>query len=232
VFGVMGLIALGLIAAVKYHLPETKTEDASVDFSLKAIVKEYLAVGNNRLFLIYALTVGVSYAGMYAYIAGSPFVFMQKFGFSAKAFGWAFAFNACGLILGSQLNRLALKSYSSAAICLRAAVVLLSVGSALLISTLTGFAGSTLTLCFTFLFLCCIGFINPNATALALSPFTAAAGRASALLGSIQMVAGVLASWLVSFLNNGTTVIMPAVMFGCTAITLALLLLPAKRNSG
>jgi DHA1 family bicyclomycin/chloramphenicol resistance-like MFS transporter len=50
VFGVMGLIALGLIAAVKFYLPETKAADASVNLSLKAIIKEYLAVGSNRLF--------------------------------------------------------------------------------------------------------------------------------------------------------------------------------------
>ena len=76
---------------------------------------------------------------------------------------------------------------------------------------------------FIFLFLFCLGFINPNATALALKPFTVAAGRASAILGSVQMIAGVLASWLVSFFNNGTTIVMPAVMFGCTVITLLLL---------
>ena len=39
------------------------------------------------------------------------------------------------------------------------------------------------------------------------------------------MIAGVLASWLVSFLHNGTLVVMPAIMFGCTVFTLGLLLL-------
>jgi DHA1 family bicyclomycin/chloramphenicol resistance-like MFS transporter len=31
---------------------------------------------------------------VYAYIAGSPFVFMEKFGLTDTAYGWAFAFNA------------------------------------------------------------------------------------------------------------------------------------------
>ena len=232
VFGVMALIGLMLICGVKWLLPETKVPDPQISLNVKYIWPEYLAVLKNPVFLVYTLAGGISYAGMYAYIAGSPFVFMQKFGFSDTSYSWAFAFNACGLILGSQLNRLVLKKYSSEAISLRAAVLLFITGLSLLITTITGIAGPFVTLGFTFLFLFSIGFINPNTTALALKPFTAAAGRASAVLGSVQMIAGVLASWMVSFLNNGTTVIMPSVMFGCTLITIVLLAVFSRQTSG
>lgn len=224
VFGVMGLISLILIVAVKWFLPESKPADVSVSMKLKVIVPEYLAILKNKSFVIYSLAGGVSYAGMYAYIAGSPFVFMQQFGFSNNAYGWAFAFNACGLIMGSQINRLALKWYDSAKISNYASVLLFFTGGVLLLLTSMGFAGPVTTLIFTFLFLFWLGFINPNATALALKPFSVAAGRASAILGSIQMIAGVAASWLVSFLNNGTIVVMPAVMFVCTLLTVVLLI--------
>lgn len=63
-----------------------------------------------------------------------------------------------------------------------------------------------------------LGMINPNATALSLAPFQKSAGRASALMGSIQMIAGVLASWLVSFLHNGSAVVMPGVIFCCSVV--------------
>ena len=228
----MPLIAVVLIAALKWLLPETKEEDPSVSLSIKRIWPEYLTVLKNGTFLTYTLAGGISYAGMYAYIAGSPFVFMQRFGFSEIAYSWAFACNACGLILGSQLNRLILKKYDSERVSLGAAVLLFIVGLSLLLLTLNAKADAALTLCFTFLFLFCLGFINPNTTALALKPFTVAAGRASAVLGSLQMIAGVLASGLVSFLHNGSLTIMPAVMFGCTAITLFLLVTLSKRISG
>jgi DHA1 family bicyclomycin/chloramphenicol resistance-like MFS transporter len=230
VFGVMALIAFALIFAVRLLLPETKTADPAVSLKIRTIVPEYAAVLKNRSFLIYTLAGGISYAGMYAYIAGSPFVFMEKFGFSDRAYGWAFAFNACGLILGSQLNRLALRRFSSARIAQYAAGLLFTTGLLLLLATITVIAGPAITLGFVFLFLFCLGFINPNATALALKPFSAAAGRASAVLGSVQMIAGVLASWLVSYCNSGTLVTMPAVMFGCTVITLALLLSSKERT--
>jgi len=224
VFGVMAVIALALILAVRLILPETKGDDPSVSLKLSAIFPQYTVILKNRGFVIYSLAGGISYAGMYAYIAGSPFVFMEKYGFTDRSYGWAFAFNACGLILGSQLNRIALKRFSSEKISFYAAVFLFIIGLLLLTAVLAGIAGPAATLGLVFMFLFFLGLINPNATALALRPFTLQAGRASAILGSLQMIAGVIASWLVSFFNNGTLITMPAVMFGCTAITLVLLI--------
>jgi DHA1 family bicyclomycin/chloramphenicol resistance-like MFS transporter len=230
IFGLMSVAALVLMTIIIRFLPETKEPDASISLRLENIFPAYLTVLKHASFWVYSLAGGISYAGMFAYIAGSPFVFMEKFGLSDTTYGWAFAFNACGLIIGSQLNRLALKRNDSPKICLRAGTMLFIVGLSLTLVTVLGFAGPWLTLCFTFLFLFCLGFINPNATALALKPFTSAAGRASAVLGSIQMIAGAAASWFVSFFHNGSIVVMPMVMFGCTIITL-ILLLAYKRNS-
>lgn len=230
VFGIMGLISLGLTLAAYTLLPETQKADPGVSMRLKDILPEYNAVLKNKTFLVYTLAGGISYAGLYAYIAGSPFVFMHKFGFSDTAYSWAFALNACGLISGSQINRVLLKKYESLTITYYAGIALFITGLLLLVTTTLNIAGAPLTLCLTFSFLFCLGFINPNATALALQPFTAAAGRASAVLGAIQMIAGVVASWLVSFLFNGTAVVMAGVMFGCTTLTLLLLIAFGKKR--
>ena len=229
VFGVMALIALALLIATYTLLPETKTPDPGVSLRIRDVLPEYTSVLKNPAFLVYTLAGGISYAGLYAYIAGSPFVFMTKFGFSDTAYSWAFAFNACGLISGSQINRALLNRYDSTQISSYASIMLFVTGLLLLITTTMGIAGASMTLCFTFLFLFCLGFLNPNTTALALRPFTAAAGRASAVLGSVQMIAGVIASWTVNFFFNGTTVVMAAVMFACTALTLILLQVFAPR---
>ncbi|RYY16090.1 MAG: Bcr/CflA family efflux MFS transporter [Chitinophagaceae bacterium] len=224
VFGFMALIAIVLIIAVRKGLPETKAADETLRFNISDISFEYKKLLTNKYFLRYAFAGGMAYAGMYAYIAGSPFVFMEIFGFPPSAFGWAFALNAIGLILGSQLNRWALKYFQSEKITLTAMILLSVTALALLITTYFGYALSVLTLTATFLFLFWLGFINPNTTALTLRPFTSSAGRASAMLGSIQMTAGVIASWLVGLLHNGTAVIMPLVMFACTLLPVLLLL--------
>ncbi len=223
IFGIMGLIALALLWVVFRILPETKTPDKTVPTNLTLIMKEYLVLLKNRTFRAYALAGGISFAGLYAYISGSPFVLMQYYGLSQKQFGWAFGFTACGLILGSQANRFAYARLGSAKIVLYGSGMLCLTATLLLLTCLLGLAGPLMILGFTFCFFFWLGMINPNATALSLAPFNKAAGRASALMGSLQMVAGVLASWLISYLHNGTVWMMPAVMLGCTLAGIAML---------
>jgi DHA1 family bicyclomycin/chloramphenicol resistance-like MFS transporter len=93
----------------------------------------------------------------------------------------------------------------------------------LLTGLLIGFTGKIGTLGLIVCYLFCLGFISPNAMALALQPFTRNVGSASALIGSLQMVAGASASGLVSYLHNGTAIPMVSVMAGCAGISLMVL---------
>ncbi|MFY0573203.1 hypothetical protein ACN28S_01500 [Cystobacter fuscus] len=52
-----------------------------------------------------------------------------------------------------------------------------------------------------FFFISCFGLASPNATALALSPFSRNVGSAAALLGFLRMGIGALASALVGVLD-------------------------------
>src|SRR5690606_1709295 len=79
-----------------------------------------------------------------------------------------------------------------------------------------------------FCFLACQGFVFPNTSALALNPFSKSAGSASALLGSIQLSIGALASVLVSVLHNNTNIPMVAIMAACAIISYLILLFVPK----
>ncbi len=218
VFVVLAVIALLMLVAVVRYLPESKTPDATVSLRIKAICREYLEVMKERSFVWYTIAGGAASAGMFAYISGSPFVYMKLFGLSESQYGWAFGANAFGLIAGSQVNRVLLKTYTPAKIALALAIVLMAVAGLLV---LAGFwQAQWLVMGLVWCFLLCLGFLSPNTTALALQPFTRYAGSASALLGAIQMVAGALASAAVSMLHNGTIVPMVAVMAGCAAVSL------------
>ena len=93
----------------------------------------------------------------------------------------------------------------------------------LLTGILIGFNGKMATLGLILCYLFCLGFVSPNAMALALQPFTRNVGSASALIGSLQMVAGASASGLVSYLHNETAIPMVSVMAGCAGISLMVL---------
>jgi MFS transporter, DHA1 family, multidrug resistance protein len=50
------------------------------------------------------VTSGMAFAGMFAYISGSPFVYIEVFGVAPEHYGYLFAVNVIGLMLGAWLN--------------------------------------------------------------------------------------------------------------------------------
>jgi DHA1 family bicyclomycin/chloramphenicol resistance-like MFS transporter len=73
-----------------------------------------------------------------------------------------------------------------------------------------------------------LGFVLPNATALALSAHPRTAGSASALMGVQQFAVGALVAPLVGIAGENTALPMAAVVAGCGAAALAVYLLLAR----
>lgn len=218
----LALTVIGaMLLAGAWYLPESRQADAGHSLHPAQVLKNYIRIGKVPWFLSYTATAAFAGAGMFAYITGSPFVFMKLFGLSQQQYGWIFGLNAAGLIAASQLNRLWLAKRSSQRIIAITGALQLATGILLAAGTAFRFMHTTGTLLCVFAYLFLYGFIFPNGTALALQPFPRHAGSASALLGSIQMVAGALASALVSYFDNGTALPMSAVIAGCAAVSFA-----------
>lgn len=204
-----------LILSVFFYLPESKNPNRAKSLKIQDVMKDYRDVLQEKTFLFYAFGSSIAMAGMFAYISGSPFVFMKFHGFTEAEYGWVFGANAMGFIIGSQLNRLLLNKFTSLQIITMSSFTLLFVS--ILLMTLLGLNLLTpallITLIFTFLF--SLGLLVPNCTALALAPFTYNAGSASALIGFIQMITGAGLSALVSILHNSTMFPMVFGMFFC-----------------
>lgn len=227
VFVILAAIGLAVLIALGRSLRESRKADASISLHPKSVALEYLGLFREPAFVVYTFAGACAAAGFFAYISGSAFVYMDLLGFTETQFGWMYGVNAVGLIAGSQVNRLWLKKQGSSRILLKVTGAQLCVVVALLFLPPGGFAVKLgfMGLVFCYLFFC--GFVNPNAMALALHPFTRNAGSASALMGSIQMIAGGSASWLLSYLFNGTALPMVFVMVGCTCISLVMLVIGA-----
>jgi MFS transporter, DHA1 family, multidrug resistance protein len=224
IFYVLVVIAALLLALVYRFLPESRLPDSSVSLRPRRVIQEYRQVLREPEFVAYAFAGSIAFAGLFAYISGSPFVFMDYFGLSETWYGWLFGINAFGFILGSQINRLLLK-YHSAALISRISVWAQAIaGLGLALGSYFGLLTTSNSLLLIFSYLFSMGFIAPNATALALRPFTRFAGSASALLGSLQMLTGALASGLVSLFHNGTPLPMAGIMAGGASISLCILL--------
>ncbi len=229
VFIVLAIIAALLLTAVIFLLPESKQPDPSMSLRLKPILKGYLFVLKQPQFFTYAIAGAIAAAGLFAYLAGSPFVFMEIFKVTEQQYGLIFGLVAAGLITSSQLNNMLLKKYTSAQIIKTVLLVQTIVGILLFIGSYLNWLNIYTAIFLMFLFLSCQGFSFPNSAALSLAPFTKEAGTASALMGAMQMGFGALASALVGLISNGTTLPMTGVMAGCALSGLIILSLGRKR---
>jgi DHA1 family bicyclomycin/chloramphenicol resistance-like MFS transporter len=227
VFAMLIVVALIIILGIFILLPESRKPDPTVVLRPGPIFQNYLGILRHPQFYTYALTGAISAAGLYAYISGSPHVFMEIFKVSEQQYGWIFALIAMGLIGASQINTVLLKNYTSEQIIGKALIAQSIVGMVLAGITYAGSADLFVTIFLIFVFLSCQGFIFPNSSALSLATFGHKAGSASALLGAIQMCIGAVASALVSFLQNYFSP-MTAIMAFCALSALAVFSLGRK----
>jgi DHA1 family bicyclomycin/chloramphenicol resistance-like MFS transporter len=201
IFGLLAAIASAILVLTFFFLPEGHEPDHSVSLRPGMMLKSFWAILSNSQFLTYTFAGAFSFAGLFAFVAGSPLIFMDGFHLNTKTFGIVFAALVMGFIGGSQVNVLLLRKFTSQQLFFSALLVQVLIGAIFFAGVRSHVVGLTGTLTLLFVFLSCIGLTNPNGAALSLAPFSTDAGRASALLGSLQAGTGALISMLVGLLG-------------------------------
>jgi len=209
-------IGLGLPESLPAHMPRQP---------LSGALRQYLRLLADRVFVGHALTGGIAIAGMFAYIAGSPFVFIKLYGVPAEHYGWLFGTNAAGFILVAQINARLLAKRGPAFLLVRAVWLYLAAGLVLL--GVAALRPAHLWPLLVPLFVCIssLGCIIPNASACAMSGQGARAGSASALMGCLQFSVAAGAAALVGLLHDGSAVPMTLVVSLCGALVVSVALL-------
>jgi DHA1 family bicyclomycin/chloramphenicol resistance-like MFS transporter len=223
IFLVLSLFSVMAAIAVAVGLPETFPAHQPRQ-PLSGSLRRYIDLLSDRVYLGYALTGGISIAGMFAYIAGSPFVFIKLYGVPAEHFGWLFGSNAAGFILVAQVNARLLAKRGPAFLLSR--TVWLYMLAALTLLGVAALRTDALWPLLVPLFICIasLGCILPNTSACAMNGQGARAGSASAMLGCIQFGVAAGAASLVGVLHDGTAMPMAMVISVCgvLAVTIAM----------
>lgn len=209
-----GFALVGFITAT-FVLPESLPPERRTEGGVATALRVYARLLRDRAFMRYALSGALVISGMFAYIFGSPFVFMQIYGVRPERFGWIFGAIALGLISASQLNRVVLARVAGARILSHALVVTAAAGVILLVMAWTGVGGLAGLLGPLFVYIASLGFVLPNVIATALGPQGRNAGTASALLGTLQFGAGATVGALLGVLGDGTAVPMAGLIAAC-----------------
>ena len=225
----VGLTLFSALAAtaVALWLPESLPDHVPRQ-PLSGALRQYGRLLTDSVFLGHALTGGIAIAGMFAYIAGSPFVFIKLYGVPAEHFGWLFGTNAAGFILVAQVNARLLSKRGPAFLLARAVWVYWLAGLGLL--AVSALQPERLWPLLIPLFICIasLGCIIPNASACAMNGQGARAGSASAMLGCLQFSVAAGAAALVAALHDGTAVPMAIVISLCGLLVVSAAMLTRR----
>jgi DHA1 family bicyclomycin/chloramphenicol resistance-like MFS transporter len=229
VFIVLLIIAVLMLLAVIFTLPESYKSDLSYSLKPLPIINSFISVIKVPQFYTYTIASTLAFSGLFAYVAGSPVVFMEYFQVTSKFYGWIFAFLSIGFIGSSQINNLLIKYFKSEQIIIVAIIGQVIMAVIFLIGSLNGWMGLYSTIGIIFLVLCTVGITNPNAAALSLAPFSKNAGTAASLMGAMQLGVGALSSYGISLASKPSTIPM-AVIMAISSIMAITALVIGRRN--
>lgn len=197
---VFGFLTLGALLT----LPETLPPARRQTITIRQALGRYGRLLRNPRMLAYIGSGGFFYAGMFAYIAGSPFAFIDYHGLPAQYYGLIFGLGVIGIMGSKLLNARLVERFGIDAMlgygCALAAASGLLVALASW-TDLGGLAGLVIAL---FLFITSTGLIVANSIAGALELAPERSGAVSALAGAIQYGSGILSSAATGAFADGT----------------------------
>lgn len=197
-FGWQGVFALvltagfTLAAAAWWGLPETLSDAHRLAgrISLKAIGRDFRAIGREAAFRSYAAIVCMTFGGLFAFISGSAFVLQEVYGMTPISFG--VAFGLCSFAyMGGTLASQKLTPRRGIERTMGLGCLLLAIGGlAQLLFVLIGFGHSAEVVIPELVFMTGVGLALPLAMSGVMMPFPGRAGTASSLMGILQMSTG------------------------------------------
>jgi DHA1 family bicyclomycin/chloramphenicol resistance-like MFS transporter len=222
VFWVLAAIGAVLAVGAALWLRETLPPGLRSEGGFAETRRTVVELIGDRAFVGYLLVLAFSFGAMFAYIAGSSFVVETIHGGSPQLYSGIFALNGAGIVAASQVNRVMLRRTSVRRMLAVGVVASASGGFALLAVVVAGIglAGIVPSL---FVLVASLGFILPNASALALAGHRSVAGSASGLIGIFQFAVGAAAAPLVGVAGTQSAypmAIVIAVLSGASLLAL------------
>lgn len=199
------LVAIGITTlATLYTIPETLPAERRNRQSVGGAVIGYAELLRHRRLLGYAGAGGFFYAGMFAYIAGTPFAYITYYRVPAELYGLLFGLGIAGIMASNMLNSRLVARFGYDRMLLAGTVMAAFTALIVALAAGTGWGGLPGLVVPLFLFASSTGFIVANSITGALADFPHRAGAVSALIGAIQYGSGIISSALVGIFADGT----------------------------
>jgi DHA1 family bicyclomycin/chloramphenicol resistance-like MFS transporter len=215
IFLLLAAYSAVLAVVVIIALPESLPVQRRRREGLRGVLRVYLGLLRDRHFMAFALAATLPLAGMFAYIGGSPFVFMTLYDISPRSYALFFGANACGIMLLSRLIPILTKRWTPERVLAGVLTLMAAAGLLLLGVAVTGRGGFIALASLLFVYVAGVGGVMPLGTILAMASQGGQAGSASAVIGTLQFGLGAVSGALVGLVHDGTAVPMATVIAAC-----------------
>jgi DHA1 family bicyclomycin/chloramphenicol resistance-like MFS transporter len=232
VFAVLVVLAALLLLLAALALPETLQVSHRRPLRVRGILATYGELLRDRRFVILVLVAALGMSGLFAYIAAASFVLQGRHGLGQQAFALVFGAGAVALIGATQFNVVLLRRFTPQAITVWALAASAVSGVVFVGLAAAGVGGIYAFVVPVWAILAAMGFVIPNAPAVALSRHPDAAGTAAALLGAGQFGLGAAVAPLVGVLGNDELALAAVMTAGSVIALLALLAIGVSGRDG
>jgi DHA1 family bicyclomycin/chloramphenicol resistance-like MFS transporter len=231
VFVFLFVLSMGCLLAACFGLPESLPVQKRRRDSIARVFINFFALIGRRDFIVPTVASSYAVSMMFAFIAGSSFVFMTLYGVSTEVYGWLFGLNAVCMTIASQCNRVLLRRVSPQYLLWGAVLIAIAAS----VCALFALHAESLPVLMVPLFLAlAMGpIVGANGTAIAMAASGHHAGAASSLVGVLQFGFASVVSALVGALHNGTAYPMLGTICVCSVLAgVALLIGGHRRHPG
>ncbi|NAW35508.1 Bcr/CflA family multidrug efflux MFS transporter [Halomonas alimentaria] len=198
-------------------LPETRPPGGSAA-TLVTVLANYLSVLRDRNAMGFIAAASMSFAGLFAFVTASPFLYLEHFGLTPSLYPLVFGVNVVVMVAANRLN-IRLLRWRTPLQNLRLGLgIQLTAGLGLTFMVATGLESLVTMVPLIMLFAGTIGLVAPNAITSLLDRFPHMSATAAALQGSIQFSCGALAGVLVGAFEIDSAWPMVGTMLGATLL--------------
>ncbi len=220
------LALLGCLAFVlaMTRLKESLPKERRAQLSPKALAVAYGNVLRHRQAMGYILAHAFFFGGMFAFVSGSPFVYIELFGVPAERYGLLFGLNVISLATCNMANMRLMSRFELRHLLVFGCTMACLAGGLLMFNVWHDIGGLLGVLIPCVIYMGMVGFTGPNSNALALGFFPKNAGTANATAGVMRFGIGGITAGLAGFLHDGTAMPMAMIMGSCGALSLITIL--------
>lgn len=229
IFLFLTIFALMLLFIFGVFMPESRAQEhLTKKITTQQFIGKYKAFFSHTPAVLMLFTISFAVSGMFTFITGASFVYLDYFKMPLKIFPLLFIGNVALNVILSLLNTILLKYFETRTLLRTGLRIQLVAAFLMLIATLTAAPSFWVIFSLVVVFVGSLGMIFGNGSALILNLMPQIAGSANATIGVTRFVLSFIAGSIPALFPKTSLFPVFAVMFTCSSVANIFLFLFSK----